>query len=43
LAGVAVFPGARAWIRFVHAFEPTAKRRKDQVMALLRRGARWNV
>ena len=43
LAGVAVFAGARAWIRFVHAFEPTAKRRKDQVMALLRRGVRWNA
>jgi LmbE family N-acetylglucosaminyl deacetylase len=43
LAGVAVFTGARAWIRFVHAFEPMAKRRKDQVMALIRRGTRWNA
>ena len=43
LAGVTVFTGARAWIRFVHAFEPMAKRRKDQVMALIRRGTRWNA
>jgi len=41
LAGVAVFRGAGGWIRFVHAFEPVAKRRKDQVMALLRRGTSW--
>jgi LmbE family N-acetylglucosaminyl deacetylase len=43
LAGVAVFTGARGWIRFVHAFEPMAKRRKDQVMALIRRGTRRNA
>ena len=43
LAGVAVFTGARAWIRLVHSFEPMAKRRKDQVMALIRRGTRWNA
>lgn len=41
LAGVAVFSGARAWIRFVHAFEPMMKRRKDHVMALIRRGTSW--
>jgi LmbE family N-acetylglucosaminyl deacetylase len=41
LAGMTVFRGARAWIRFVHAFEPMAKRRKDQAMALIRRGRRW--
>jgi LmbE family N-acetylglucosaminyl deacetylase len=40
LAGAAVFTGARTWIRLVHAFEPMAKRRKDQVMALIRRGTR---
>jgi LmbE family N-acetylglucosaminyl deacetylase len=40
-AGVAVFSRARAWVRFVHAFEPMAKRRKDQAMALIRRGRRW--
>jgi LmbE family N-acetylglucosaminyl deacetylase len=38
LAGSAVLSGARTWIRFVHAFEPIAKRRKDRVMALIRRG-----
>ena len=38
LAGSAVLSAARAWIRFVHAFEPKAKRRKDRVMALIRRG-----
>jgi LmbE family N-acetylglucosaminyl deacetylase len=43
LRGEAVFTGARRWIRLVHAFEPIAKRRKDQVMALVRRGTRWNV
>jgi LmbE family N-acetylglucosaminyl deacetylase len=41
-AGSAVFSEAQRWIRFVHAFEPTAKRRKDRIMALIRRGARWN-
>jgi LmbE family N-acetylglucosaminyl deacetylase len=43
LSGAAVFTGARGWIRFVHAFEPRAKRHKDQVMALVRRGTRWNA
>jgi hypothetical protein len=43
LAGPAVFAEARQWIRFVHAFEPPAKRRKDWIMALIRRGARWNA
>ena len=43
LAGAAVFTGARAWIRFVHAFEPMAKRCKDQIMALIRRGTHWNA
>ena len=43
LSGVKVFTGARGWIRFVHAFEPIAKRHKDQVMALVRRGTRWNA
>jgi LmbE family N-acetylglucosaminyl deacetylase len=41
--GEAVFTGAREWIRLVHWFEPRAKRRKDQVMALIRRGIRWNA
>ena len=41
LTGAAVFSGARAWIQFVHAFEPRAKRWKDQVMALIRRGRSW--
>jgi LmbE family N-acetylglucosaminyl deacetylase len=41
LAGAAVFSAARGWIRFVHAFEPTVKRRKDQVMSLMRRGVSW--
>lgn len=43
LTGVAVFTGARGWIRFVHTFEPRAKRHKDRVMALVRRGARWHA
>jgi LmbE family N-acetylglucosaminyl deacetylase len=40
LAGTAVFTEAQGWIRLVHAIEPTAKRRKDRFMALIRRGAR---
>jgi LmbE family N-acetylglucosaminyl deacetylase len=43
LAGLAIFTTRRAWIRLVHALEPRAKRRKDQVMALIRRGKRWNA
>ena len=43
LAGTTVFAAARRWIRFVHAFEPTAKRSKDRFMALIRRGGHWNV
>jgi LmbE family N-acetylglucosaminyl deacetylase len=43
LSGVKVFTAARGWIRFVHAFEPRAKRHKDQVMALVRRGTRWHA
>jgi N-acetylglucosamine malate deacetylase 1 len=42
LAGADVFSEARNWIRFVHAVEPPAKRRKDRIMALIRRGTRWN-
>jgi hypothetical protein len=38
LAGAAVFTEAQGWIRLVHAIEPTAKRRKDRFMALIRRG-----
>jgi LmbE family N-acetylglucosaminyl deacetylase len=36
----AIFAKARPWIRLVHAVEPGAKRRKDRVMALIRRGLR---
>lgn len=43
LPGTTVFAGARGWIRLVHAFEPVAKRRKDRVMALVRRGLDWNA
>lgn len=43
LPGPAVLTAARTWIRFVHVFEPVAKRRKDQLMALLRRGLRRNA
>jgi LmbE family N-acetylglucosaminyl deacetylase len=38
--GAGIFASARPWIRFVHAVEPGAKRRKDRVMALIRRGLR---
>lgn len=43
LPGTAVLRAARTWIRFVHVFEPVAKRRKDQLMALMRRGLRRNA
>jgi len=36
--GAAVLTRARAWIRLVHELEPRAKRSKDRVMAIIRRG-----
>jgi LmbE family N-acetylglucosaminyl deacetylase len=43
LSGTAVFTGARNWIRLVHQAEPFIKKRKDQALALVRRGMHWNV
>lgn len=39
-AGSAVLTQGRAWIRLVHELEPRAKRGKDQLMALVRRGVK---
>jgi hypothetical protein len=38
LSGTAVFERLVTWIRCVHRWEPLAKRVKDQVVALCRRG-----
>jgi LmbE family N-acetylglucosaminyl deacetylase len=38
--GARIFRGPTVWIRAVHRLEPSLKKRKDQLLALLTRGAR---
>ena len=38
LAGTRVFAGPTVWIRMAHRLEPMLKKRKDQAVALLKRG-----
>jgi LmbE family N-acetylglucosaminyl deacetylase len=38
LPGARVFAGSVTWIRLSHRFEPVLKKRKDQAVALLKRG-----
>ena len=42
LPGPAVFKNCAFWIRFIHTLEPLLKKRKDQALALLRRGITRN-
>lgn len=41
-AGTAIFHGPVLWIRIAHRLEPLLKKRKDQAVALLKRGANLN-
>jgi LmbE family N-acetylglucosaminyl deacetylase len=42
LSGSAVFENYAGWIRLIHTLEPFMKKRKDQALALLRRGITRN-
>lgn len=42
MSGAAIFNGSTAWIRVAHRLEPFMKKKKDQIVALWRRGSQSN-